>query len=61
MLNLQTIKHALQQKFKWSNPKEEGSFTSSSANVMAKKCIDHIPEPYSNIIVISYIPYWIDV
>jgi hypothetical protein len=28
---------------------------------MAKKCIDHIPEPYPDIIAISYIPSWIEV
>jgi hypothetical protein len=44
MLNLQTIKHALQEKFKWSNPKEEGSFTSSSANVMAKNALTISPK-----------------
>jgi hypothetical protein len=25
-----------------------------------KKCIGHIPEPYSDVIAISYIPYWIN-
>jgi hypothetical protein len=28
---------------------------------MAEKCIGHIPEPYSNIIAIASIPYWIEV
>jgi hypothetical protein len=28
---------------------------------MAKKCIGHIPEPYPDIIAISYIPCWMEV
>jgi hypothetical protein len=56
ILNLQTIKHALQAEFKWSNPKEEGSFPPSSAKVMAKKSIGRIPKPYPNTIAISYVP-----
>jgi hypothetical protein len=61
MLNLQTIKHALQAKCKWSNPKEEGSSSPTLVKVMAKKYIGHIPETYHNLIVISYIPCWIGV
>jgi hypothetical protein len=61
MLNLRTIKQELQEYFKWSKPKDEGSCPLSSAKVMAKKCIAHIPEPYPDIIVISYIPCWMEV
>jgi hypothetical protein len=41
--------------------KEEGSCPPSSAKMMAKKCICHIPKPNPDIIVISYISCWIEV